>query len=108
VGQISSAERRRNEEAIRAAMDRLLRGDLPPGGGCDLKTLAAEAGVTRTAFYRLFTDDGVAQAAERARLALQTGSIAASDCRQHSPWPVDVLAGCGRSTRRSRSHHERT
>ncbi|MFD8218389.1 hypothetical protein ACFV2U_32975 [Streptomyces sp. NPDC059697] len=51
MGQISSSERRRNEEAIRAAMDRLLRGELPPGGRCDLKTLAAEAGINRTGFY---------------------------------------------------------
>ncbi|WP_371551387.1 hypothetical protein OG266_38415 [Streptomyces sp. NBC_00554] len=51
MGQISSIERRRNEEAIRAAMDRLLRGELPPGGRCDLKTLAAEAGINRTGFY---------------------------------------------------------
>ncbi|MDX3233010.1 hypothetical protein [Streptomyces sp. ME19-01-6] len=32
-------------------MDRLLRGELPPGGKCDIKTLAREAGVDRTAFY---------------------------------------------------------
>jgi hypothetical protein len=51
MGQISSAERQRNEERIRAAMDRLLRGELPPGGRCDLKTLAREAGVNRTGFY---------------------------------------------------------
>jgi DNA-binding GntR family transcriptional regulator len=51
MGRISDTERTRNEEAIRAAMDRLLRGELPPGGRCDLKTLAAEAGVTRTGFY---------------------------------------------------------
>lgn len=48
---ISDQDRTRNEEAIRAAIDRLLRGELPPGGKCDLKTLAAEAGVTRTRFY---------------------------------------------------------
>jgi hypothetical protein len=29
-------------------MDRMLRGELPPGGKRDLKTRAAEAGVTRT------------------------------------------------------------
>jgi hypothetical protein len=51
MGRISDADRTRNEEAIRAAMDRLLRGELPPGGRCDLKTLAVEAGVTRTGFY---------------------------------------------------------
>jgi len=32
-------------------MDRLLRGEIPPGGKCDIKTLANEAGVNRTAFY---------------------------------------------------------
>ncbi|MET9565760.1 hypothetical protein [Streptomyces tauricus] len=39
-------------------MDRLLKGDLPPGGNCDLKTLATEAGVTRTAFYPKKNPDG--------------------------------------------------
>ncbi|WP_329473068.1 hypothetical protein [Streptomyces sp. NBC_01723] len=39
-------------------MDRLLRGELPPGGRCDLKTLAAEAGVTRTGFYPKKNRDG--------------------------------------------------
>ena len=32
-------------------MDRLLRGEIPPGGSCDISTLAKEAGVDRTAFY---------------------------------------------------------
>ena len=40
-----------NEAKIRAAMTRLLNGDIPPGGKCDVKTLAATAGVDRTAFY---------------------------------------------------------
>jgi chromosome segregation ATPase len=35
----------------RTAMSRLLNGDIPPGGKCDIKTLAREAGVDRTAFY---------------------------------------------------------
>ncbi|WDM10196.1 hypothetical protein J3S85_00735 [Streptomyces lavenduligriseus] len=51
MARISTETRARNEQAVRAAMDRLLKGDLPPGGSCDIKTLAAEAGVTRTAFY---------------------------------------------------------
>ncbi|WP_319326432.1 hypothetical protein [Streptomyces sp. PA03-2a] len=34
-----------------AAMDRLLRGEIPPGGKGDTKTLAREAGVDRAAFY---------------------------------------------------------
>jgi hypothetical protein len=40
-----------NEAKIRAAMARLLNGDIPPGGKCDIKTLAGAAGVDRTAFY---------------------------------------------------------
>lgn len=48
---ISTAQRTQNENRIRAAMDRLLRGEIPPGGKCDIKTLAREAAVDRTAFY---------------------------------------------------------
>lgn len=55
---ISEDAKSRNEAAIRAAMDRLLAGELPPGGKCDLKTLAAEAGVSRTAFYPKKNRDG--------------------------------------------------
>ncbi|MFD7915667.1 hypothetical protein ACFV30_33995 [Streptomyces sp. NPDC059752] len=40
-----------NENRIRAAMDRLLRGEIPPGGTCDVKTLVRESAVDRTAFY---------------------------------------------------------
>lgn len=40
-----------NEAKIRSAMNRLLSGDIPAGGKCDIKTLAAAAGVDRTAFY---------------------------------------------------------
>ncbi|MFK0258667.1 hypothetical protein [Streptomyces sp. NPDC090445] len=48
---ITAAQRTENENRIRAAMDRLLRGEIPPGGKCDIKTLAREAAVDRTAFY---------------------------------------------------------
>ena len=48
---LTAEQRRRNEQSIRAAMDQLLRGDLPAPGRCDLKTLAREAGVARTGFY---------------------------------------------------------
>jgi hypothetical protein len=61
MGRISEDTRARNEEAIRTAMDRLLRGDLPPGGKCDLRTLASEAGVPRTAFYAKKNRDGTAR-----------------------------------------------
>jgi hypothetical protein len=48
---ISAAQRAENENRVRATMDRLLRGEIPPGGKCDVKTLAREADVDRTAFY---------------------------------------------------------
>jgi hypothetical protein len=48
---ITAAQRTANENRIRAAMDRLLRAEIPSGGRCDVKTLATEAGVDRTAFY---------------------------------------------------------
>jgi hypothetical protein len=48
---ISAQQRHQNETHIRAAMDRLLRGEIPPGGKCDITTLAQQAGVDRTAFY---------------------------------------------------------
>lgn len=48
---ISAEQRRQNELRIRTAMDRLLRGEIPPDGRCDIKTLAREANVDRTAFY---------------------------------------------------------
>ncbi|WP_310727939.1 hypothetical protein [Streptomyces sp. N2A] len=48
---ISAAQRTEYENRIRAAMERLLRGEMPTGGKCDIKTLANEAAVDRTAFY---------------------------------------------------------
>ncbi|GAA3516164.1 DNA repair exonuclease SbcCD ATPase subunit [Streptosporangium album] len=48
---LTAEQRQQNETKIRAAMDKILRGDIPPGGKSDIKTLAREAGVDRTAFY---------------------------------------------------------
>lgn len=48
---ITASQRQANENRIRGAIDRLLRGEIPTDGGCDVKTLAREAGVDRTAFY---------------------------------------------------------
>ncbi len=48
---ISTEQRQQNEARIRAAIDRLLAGDIPPGGKCDVKTLALAAGVDRAALY---------------------------------------------------------
>jgi hypothetical protein len=51
---ISDAQRRQTEERIRAAADRLLRGQIPSNGGCDIQTLAIEAGVSRASLYRTY------------------------------------------------------
>jgi chromosome segregation ATPase len=51
---VTEQQRHQIEARIRAAMDRLLRGDLPPGGRCDIKTLAASAAVTRNSLYTTY------------------------------------------------------
>ena len=43
---ITAAQRTENENRIQAAMDRLLGGEIPSGGNCDIKTLAREALLT--------------------------------------------------------------
>jgi hypothetical protein len=48
---LTPQQRHHNETKIRAAIDRILRGDLPPSGKCDTTTLARESGIDRTAFY---------------------------------------------------------
>jgi hypothetical protein len=58
MGRITDQDRQHNEAAIRAAMDRLLAGDLPEDSRRDIKTLAAMAGVTRTGFYPKKNRDG--------------------------------------------------
>lgn len=45
------AERDQIEWRIRGAIDRLLTGHFPPGGACDVKTLAREAGISRASLY---------------------------------------------------------
>ncbi|TXI51960.1 hypothetical protein [Mycolicibacterium mageritense] len=54
MGRLSHQQREQIESRIRAASDRLLRGEIPAGGGCDVKTLAAESGVTRAALYSTY------------------------------------------------------
>ncbi|MEU4030513.1 hypothetical protein [Streptomyces anulatus] len=58
MARISDETRRNNEMAIRQVMERLLAGDIPAGGKCDVKTLAAQAGVARTGFYPKKNRDG--------------------------------------------------
>jgi chromosome segregation ATPase len=52
---ITEEQRRQTEQRIRAAMERLLGGDLAAGGRSDLSTLAAEAGVSRNTLYTTYT-----------------------------------------------------
>lgn len=49
MARISTELRAHNEEAIRAAMGRLLHGPLPPDRRRDLKTRASEAGMAGSA-----------------------------------------------------------
>ncbi|CAL9651463.1 hypothetical protein [Streptomyces sp. enrichment culture] len=49
---LSQPQRDQAERRIRAAVDRLLAGQIPEGGACDVKTLAREAGISRAALYR--------------------------------------------------------
>lgn len=58
MARISDETRRDNEAAIRHVMDRLLAGEVPAGTKCDIKTLAAQAGVARTGFYSKKNRDG--------------------------------------------------
>ncbi|WP_228839009.1 site-specific integrase [Nocardia amamiensis] len=51
---ITDEQRLRTEHRICTAIDRLLRGDIPPGGSCDIKTLATKSGVSRAALYRTY------------------------------------------------------
>jgi hypothetical protein len=48
---ITADQRSHNEQRIRDNIHRLLGGDIPAGGACDIKTLARQSGVDRTAFY---------------------------------------------------------
>ncbi|GGY12911.1 hypothetical protein GCM10010358_76590 [Streptomyces minutiscleroticus] len=49
---LGQTQREQVERRIRAAVDRLLAGQIPEGGACDVKTLAREAGISRAALYR--------------------------------------------------------
>lgn len=49
---LSPEQRDQIERRIRAAIDRLLAGQIPAGGACDVKTLAREAGISRATLYR--------------------------------------------------------
>ncbi|TYR64288.1 MULTISPECIES: hypothetical protein [Streptomyces] len=49
---MSLQQRDQIERRIRAAVDRLLAGQIPPGGACGVNTLAREAGISRASLYR--------------------------------------------------------
>lgn len=54
MGRLDQQTRAQKEATIRAAMDRILRGELPSGGKCDVKTLAIASGITRAALYSTY------------------------------------------------------
>jgi hypothetical protein len=54
MGRLDQQTRAQKEATIRAAMDRILRGELPSGGKCDVKTLATASGITRAALYSTY------------------------------------------------------
>ncbi|MFE2319784.1 hypothetical protein ACFXC8_43130 [Streptomyces sp. NPDC059441] len=58
---LNAHDKASNETAVRAAMEQILRGDLPPGAKADLKTLALLSGVTRTGFYAKRNRDGTSR-----------------------------------------------
>ncbi|MEU9919580.1 hypothetical protein [Streptomyces sp. NPDC051001] len=58
---LNEQDKARNEAAVRAAMERILRGELPPGAKADLKTLSELSGVTRTGFYAKRNRDGTSR-----------------------------------------------
>ncbi|MFF0400167.1 hypothetical protein ACFYSJ_31155 [Streptomyces sp. NPDC005248] len=58
---LNAQDKASNEAAVRAAMEQILRGDLPPGAKADLKTLAQLSGVTRTGFYAKRNRDGTSR-----------------------------------------------
>jgi len=53
---VPDAQRREAEQRIRAAGAALLAGNIPPGGHCDITTLARQAGVSRATLYRSYPD----------------------------------------------------
>ncbi|MET9770335.1 hypothetical protein [Streptomyces sp. NPDC006415] len=58
MARLTEDAKARNEAAIRAAMEQILCGNLPPGHKADIKTLATLSGVTRTGFYPKKNRDG--------------------------------------------------
>jgi hypothetical protein len=70
---LTDQQRQQTEARIQAATDQLLRGDLPPGDRCDIKTLASAAGISRAALYRTYPHlkDDFGQRLAQARAAGQ-------------------------------------
>jgi hypothetical protein len=50
----TDTQRREIEQRIRSATTHLLRGEIPPGGKCDITTLARQAGISRPTLYRSY------------------------------------------------------
>ncbi|MGW4506883.1 hypothetical protein ACWENO_19840 [Streptomyces sp. NPDC004436] len=52
---LSQDQRAQTERRIRAAIDRLLAGQIPAGGACDVKTPARETGISRASLYQTWS-----------------------------------------------------
>jgi len=106
---LSPQQRHASETRIRQAMDRLLRGDLPPGGKCDIKTLAREAGIDRTAFYGTRPYARLREEFEsRLRVIRQAGNTPDARDAQIARQKEEIKALRGRTARRDTTIAELT
>jgi hypothetical protein len=87
---ITDQTRSHTEQRIRAAMDRLLHGVIPAGGRCDLRTLAAEAGIARSSLYTTYHH---LKTEFEHRRGQQTTNTAATDARQEQITRLTTEAG---------------
>lgn len=106
MGRVSEHTRQANEAAIRAAMGKLLAGELPKGGKCDIKTLAAMAGVVRTGFYPKKNRDGTQRPGPYQHLAEEFEKQLAA-LRDAGTVPDPRLAQIERLKERNTELHER-
>ena len=86
---LGQEQRDQIERRIRAAIDRLPAGQSPPGGACDIKTLAREAGISRAFLYR--TWGHLKDEFEQRRAAVQASG-------RHPIPGRPASRGCGTST----------
>src|SRR3979409_922654 len=97
MGRLDQQTRAQKEATIRAAMDRILRGELPPGGKCDVKTLATASGITRAALYSTYLH--LKEEFERRRDLLRDTGVIADPRRSDQ-----AFEGAGRPAQEATGH----